>query len=1109
MLAFDREELLALSRFFMKKNNRLFLSLFLLAIFLSSTLFFASAVGADSLQASPVVAIHVSEYTEAHWTNPSWTYPAIYRMLEASLKSDGTPFVEISDASIESGGLMVSGVPKYPILFSLASECISDSEASQISSYVSAGGFVYVGSSSWTKNADGSPRSDFALSSQMGLTVSNSPPNDWVQVQNATRIADNALVNDVPKNVQINWQLPLTDHTVTSLSPANDLHYAWAAQTTSSNPAQVLMTLDGTVMLAVKQYSNGEFIYHSELAPLASYSIYSPVAYEYMFFRQAIQWAFENQQIPLAKLSPWPYQYDSAFIMRHDMDISYNSVPWIASSAAAEQALGVTGQYYIVTGDVRDAANSADLISLIQQAQSLGAQIGSHNGGLNSTPWNPTLQYGDYLYYHWGPDEAIKNYPSGTADGINYANTSIGMSLDDLQSWLGQRPDIWASPDGLANLEQSLQILESLGIKTSGEFTTSPYPNFALSLSNATKSYDVYEVPFSRWITSNGTVCQSMEDMATYAPNDMQQLVDFYYNMGALVSPYCHSSSASGLPNQFLQDVLAKPYMWNTTPMGLRDWGIERQQVQSTEQYTLNADGVNNLTVTLTGSSSPNTALDIVLPVNESQIINLQVLIDGTPTTNYRFSNSDLKVQAGASSKVTVLYSIGSSGSWTQTSQADFKTGTLTNLNAESLPGQLTLAQPSLFSDDFSNASWTNSHWTVLSGNWTVNNGYYNMVGVSQQPIFTYTSGSSWSDFAVETKVQYISGDYTGELSARVNPSTGSRYSLLVCPNLGGPNKVLLVKLSSWQDTSGTLLGQASVPTDTNWHIVRMELSGNTIKCYYDGSLVFNVVDSSYASGGVALESWGNSVASYDWVNVTTLNYNSSGTIVSSAFNSPVDSTNWNTILWNAITPAGTNITLRTRTAATQSDLASAAWSNNYTVSGSTVTSPSNMWIQYEATLSTNNALITPVLNDVTITYSYTNPTPTPTPTPTPSPTPSPSPTPNPTGTVYLTCYITMTATVAEQTQPASIITNPTQESLNNQTFDNQSNSTSVSNDSNAFPPSTEQSQLSLNPTTWLPLSLGAVEVSTVLAIGFFIKPKKQVLLQSAKAWISWLPVSR
>ena len=139
----------------------------------------------------------------------------------------------------------------------------------------------------------------------MGLSCANSPPIDWANVSTAIRIADNRLVNHVPGGVPIAWSLPLNDHTVSNVqNPANEVHYAWNVTTTVSNPAQVLMTLDGDVMLAIKQYSNGMFIYQSELAPLGSYSIYSPNAYEYMFFRQAIEWAFENQHVPLATLSP-------------------------------------------------------------------------------------------------------------------------------------------------------------------------------------------------------------------------------------------------------------------------------------------------------------------------------------------------------------------------------------------------------------------------------------------------------------------------------------------------------------------------------------------------------------------------------------------------------------------------------------------------------------------------------------------------------------------------------------------------------------------------------------------------------------------------------------
>ena len=138
------------------------------------------------------------------------------------------------------------------------------------------------------RTEDGTPRTDFALSTEMGVTCSNSPNADWMLVQNVTRTGDNRLINQIPQDVSINWQLPLTDHTVTSLSPANDVHYAWGAQPTQTGSAQTLATIDSDIMVAVKPYSRGTYIYHSELAPLAGYSIYSPVAYEYAISAQAV-----------------------------------------------------------------------------------------------------------------------------------------------------------------------------------------------------------------------------------------------------------------------------------------------------------------------------------------------------------------------------------------------------------------------------------------------------------------------------------------------------------------------------------------------------------------------------------------------------------------------------------------------------------------------------------------------------------------------------------------------------------------------------------------------------------------------------------------------------
>ena len=61
------------------------------------------------------------------------------------------------------------GSPRYPILISLASEAIADNEIAPLRDYVATGGFLFVGSSAFTRNPDGTTRGDFALANEIGL----------------------------------------------------------------------------------------------------------------------------------------------------------------------------------------------------------------------------------------------------------------------------------------------------------------------------------------------------------------------------------------------------------------------------------------------------------------------------------------------------------------------------------------------------------------------------------------------------------------------------------------------------------------------------------------------------------------------------------------------------------------------------------------------------------------------------------------------------------------------------------------------------------------------------------------------------------------------------
>lgn len=126
----------------------------------------------------PIVAIHVSELTQAlettsarpptptgsgtsgyEWWYTSWHYFVAHESLKEALRSDGTPFIVVSDADITAGNLLhPDGSPKFPIVISLASEAVNDNEIVPLRNYVSAGGFLLIGSSAFTRNPSGTTR---------------------------------------------------------------------------------------------------------------------------------------------------------------------------------------------------------------------------------------------------------------------------------------------------------------------------------------------------------------------------------------------------------------------------------------------------------------------------------------------------------------------------------------------------------------------------------------------------------------------------------------------------------------------------------------------------------------------------------------------------------------------------------------------------------------------------------------------------------------------------------------------------------------------------------------------------------------------------------------
>ncbi len=128
--------------------------------------------------------------------------------LKEMLRSDGTAFAVVGDSNIATGALVDSnGLPVYPIVFSLAAEAISNSEIAAFTNYVAAGGFLFVGSSAFTRNPDGSTRADFALAAQMGMHTYYPGLTNWISDNEFTVVSTHRLVGHIPQGT-LNWQMP-------------------------------------------------------------------------------------------------------------------------------------------------------------------------------------------------------------------------------------------------------------------------------------------------------------------------------------------------------------------------------------------------------------------------------------------------------------------------------------------------------------------------------------------------------------------------------------------------------------------------------------------------------------------------------------------------------------------------------------------------------------------------------------------------------------------------------------------------------------------------------------------------------------------------------------
>jgi len=870
----------------------------------------------------PVVAIQDSEFTRALETMPAsgatptgtgttsnqwwitqWHYFVMPDSVKEALRSDGTTFTVIGDSNIMSGVLTnADGSPKYPILISLGAEAMDDREIGQLTNYVASGGFLFVGSSSFTRTTNGTTRGDFAIANAMGVDMINPSLTNWYLDDTITKIANHPLLSMLPLG-QVQWQMPQSSEEISwpvytrftgedpDASEPGLPHMIWQVQ---ANDATVIALADGSLpYILIKPYGKGYFIYDAALQPLIGHGGWAPGMYAYSILRNAIQWAFQSAGLPVVRCSPWPYPYNAAVIFRHDMEAIPTNIISIEKSSLFEHTNGASGDYYFCTGTLRlDMPNPTltnTLASLKRAIINNGATIHSHNGGFTNVntyyastgkplvviesilgtllsegwlsanePYTDPILGGfpssglEYDYWHWSPDEILDQttHLAGYPNAKAYSLASISNSIVDINNWglTNGTPLAWIAPYFNATREASFQIEEQLGVKIAGDTKLSPFPHWTLSTQTPDKLYSTLQLPVSDWFVPAPSdlnliqIAQAME--AGHTTATMQQLVDAYYNLGALINLYCHSESPNGgpagsVPGDYVLYSLSKPRIWSTNSSGIYAWWLQRSNAQVTASFSASG-GTSTATLSISGNSNPNAAVELSMPGPNYSA--LQVFTNGIAAgaNTYRTNGLTIKFLVGtwvtnlvvsyllppvaydnfyqmtqggtltvpapgvltnstgaaavlASGPVNGTLVFNANGSFTYTPTNNY-TG-MDNFTYEAINGSLTsvvatasimITTPAqLFYDNFARAAGSQSifPWVNEMGNWSVTNKLLQGSCALDNYGYAYYSNTNWTDYSVQAQIRYPSNSvWGGAIGGRLNPATGAHYDVWILP---------------------------------------------------------------------------------------------------------------------------------------------------------------------------------------------------------------------------------------------------------------------------------------------------------------------------------------
>ena len=291
------------------------------------------------------------------------------------------------------------------------------------------------------------------------------------------------------------------------------------------------------------------------------------------------------------------------------------------------------------------------------------------------------------------------------------------------------------------------------------------------------------------------------------------------------------------------------------------------------------AAGNYNATITVASYGATNSTLSIPVTLAVSQV---QGTLASTPASLNFFGATTM---SPAGQNITLSNSAGGALSWAGSSDSGWLSSTPSSGNAptvvavnpnsvglsvgqyngnviftSSQAGNSPLSVPVsmyvgtlLFQDNFSEGN--NGNWLISplghATDWSVANGFYGYDGAGATQ--TYTGSQSWTDYSFSADFKLSStSNYPGGIRTRLNLPTGAGYGVWFYP---GSGFIRLYSISQWNIDSGfSTLAQVNQTFDTNVHNIRIDSKGPLLTVYYDNKQIIQVTNTTYTSGGVALD---------------------------------------------------------------------------------------------------------------------------------------------------------------------------------------------------------------------------------------------------------------